>query len=257
MTPTPAVRSTVLCAGVPIDAITRQQAADDVLNLAQQSLEFGIDVHLCNAYTLALADSDESLRNLLSGASRNYPDGMSVVWANRLRNGRDLPKERVYGPDLFLDVLDQGQTLGIRHYLLGGAPDTLRDLESQIGQRFPEAQIVGAESPPFRELTEEERDEQAERIASSRPHIVWVGLGTPKQDIEVERLAASLPHVFVAVGAAFDFVAGHKKQAPQWMQQRGLEWSYRLATEPRRLWKRYLYGNARFVYAATKDSLTH
>ena len=252
MTDSPPARRTVMCAGVPIDAISRQEAADDVLALARQPREQGIDIHLCNAYTLALADGDKDFRDLLNGAARNYPDGMSVVWANRIRNGKHLPNERVYGPDLFLDVLDQGQAKGVRHYLLGGAPETLDALEKEVRQRFPDANIVGSQSPPFRELSESELDEQARSISETNPQIVWVGLGTPKQDVEVERLAATLPYVFVAVGAAFDFVAGHKKQAPQWMQQRGLEWSYRLATEPRRLWKRYLYGNARFVYAAIR-----
>ncbi|MEO8329294.1 MAG: hypothetical protein ABI586_04740, partial [Candidatus Nanopelagicales bacterium] len=112
MSTSTAVRSTVLCAGVPIDALTRQAAADDVLALAATPHIHGVDIHLCNAYTLALADGDGSYRAMLSGAARNYPDGMSVVWANRLKHGRQLPNERVYGPDLFLDVLEQGQDRG-------------------------------------------------------------------------------------------------------------------------------------------------
>ena len=252
-----APRSTVLCAGVPIDALTRKRAAADVLTLAAASHVHGVDVHLCNAYTLALADGDSDFFDLLNRSARNYPDGMSVVWANRLRNGKHLPNERVYGPDLFLDVLDQGQERGTRHYLLGGEPDTLQALQSAIGRRFPTAEIVGAESPPFRELTDEERAEQVQRIAKTNPQIVWLGLGTPKQDWEAARLATELPMVFVAVGAAFDFVAGTKTQAPAWLQDHGLEWSYRLATEPRRLWKRYLFGNARFLYAAARSSRGH
>lgn len=245
-------RSTVTCAGVPIDAVTRQAAADDVLRLAGAGRTTGVDVHLCNAYTLSLADRDDAFRHMLAASGRNYPDGMSVVWANRLRHGRHLPAERVYGPDLFLDVLEQGQTQGTRHYLLGASPDTLEHLETVVKQRFPNACVVGSESPPFRELTWDERAEQVERLRSARPQIVWVGLGTPKQDWEAGQLARQVPAVFVAVGAAFDFVAGTKKQAPTWMQDHGLEWAYRLGSEPRRLWKRYLIGNARFVYTATR-----
>lgn len=245
-------RSTVACAGVPIVAVTRQAAADDVLRLATEERASGLDVHLCNAYTLALADGDDAFRRMLGVAGRNYPDGMSVVWANRLRHGRHLPSERVYGPDLFLDVLDQGQAMGVRHYLLGGSPNALEHLQTSVSQRFPRANVVGAETPPFRALTGDERAEQIQRLTAAQPHIVWVGLGTPKQDWEAARLAREVSAVFVAVGAAFDFVAGTKKQAPVWMQDRGLEWAYRLGTEPRRLWKRYLIGNARFVYAAAR-----
>ena len=257
MFPATPPRSTVICAGVPIDALTRQRAADDVLSLAAASHTHGVDVHLCNAYTLALADSDSEFHDLLSRAARNYPDGMSVVWANRLKNGKHLPDERVYGPDLFLDVLSQGQDRGIRHYLLGGSPQALQALQTEIGRRFPNAEVVGAESPPFRELTDDEWNEQAQRIATTNPQIVWVGLGTPKQDWAAARLATELPMVIVAVGAAFDFIAGHKRQAPRWMQDHGLEWSYRLATEPRRLWKRYLVGNTRFLYAVARNSRGH
>ncbi len=239
------------CAGVPILAGTRAGAAGEVVALATAPRSRGVHVHLCNAYTLALADKDDALRGLLRDGAVNFPDGMSVVWANRARH-RDLglPRERVYGPDLFLDVFELGQNVGLRHYLLGSTPDVLADLETELRRRFPRAEIVGVESPPFRELTGQERAEQVERLWSSGAQVVWVGLGTPKQDVEAATFARELPLVFVAVGAAFDFVAGRKKQAPAWMQQRGLEWAFRLAIEPRRLWRRYVFGNVRFVWAA-------
>ena len=244
----------VACAGVPITATTRQEAAALVVELAAAPRSPGTAVHLCNAYTLALADSDPSLRALLDRDSTlSFADGMSVVWANRWRHkDLDLPRERVYGPDLFLDVVERGQDAGLRHYLLGSTPAVLADLQRELTRRFPDAEIVGAESPPFRPMTGEERAEQRRRLVDSGAQVVWLGLGTPQQDVEAARLAAELPMVFVAVGAAFDFVAGHKKQAPAWMQQRGLEWLFRLSTEPRRLWKRYVFGNARFVIAATR-----
>jgi len=241
----------VECAGVPIVATTREAAAEHVVRLATQPSAAAADIHLCNAYTLALADKDPALRTLLREASVNFPDGMSVVWANRLRHKQlDLPRERVYGPDLFLDVFALGQDAEVRHFLLGSTPEVLADLEASLRARFPRALIVGSESPPFRPLSDEERSAQVERLRSSGADIVWVGLGTPKQDLECARLAAVVPAVFVAVGAAFDFVAGRTKQAPAWMQQRGLEWVYRLLSEPRRLWKRYLFGNVRFIRAA-------
>jgi N-acetylglucosaminyldiphosphoundecaprenol N-acetyl-beta-D-mannosaminyltransferase len=246
----------VSCAGVPITACARSRAARLVLDLAAAPRPSGVDVHLCNAYTLALADTDPSYRELLRAAAVNFPDGKSVVWANRLAHrGLDLPTERVYGPDLFHDVLSLGREVGLRHYLLGSTPGVLASMDSRLRALHPGIRLVGTDSPPFRELTDRERADQAERILRSGADVVWLGLGTPKQDREATRLARDLPLVFVAVGAAFDFVAGTKPQAPLWMQRNGLEWTFRLASEPRRLWRRYLFGNVRFVYAASRHRL--
>lgn len=246
----PAPITTVSCAGVPIAACTREQAANEVIRRATSGLEQGLDVHLCNAYTLSLADANPSFKAMLGAAALNFPDGKAVVWANQLTNRRlRLPSERVYGPDLFLDVFDRGQRHALRHYLLGSTTDVLADLEAELRRRFPEVDIVGVESPPFRALTPDERAQQVERLRASRAQVVWVGLGTPKQDWQAAELARHVPALFCAVGAAFDFVAGHKRQAPGWMQDAGLEWLFRFASEPRRLWRRYLFGNARFLWA--------
>lgn len=241
--------TTLPCAGVPITVCLPSEAAEAVIGLATAT-EGGADVHLCNAYTIALADKDPKFHALLRRSTFNFPDGKSLVWANQLVH-RDtfVPDARVYGPDLFLDVVALGRSAGLRHFLLGSTPAVLDALATELDRRFPGTQIVGASSPPFRNLTRREHAEQAQLLASSTAQIVWVGLGTPRQDWEAARLAAAVPAVFCAVGAAFDFVAGAKRQAPPWMQQRGLEWGYRLATEPRRLWRRYLFGNARFLMA--------
>lgn len=226
-----------------------------MIRLATSPLEGGIDVHLVPAYTVAYADQHPEFRVLLERASINFPDGKAVVWANQLRHrALKLPGERVYGPDLFLEVFDRGQEVDLRHYLLGSTPEVLEALVANLQSRFPRALIVGSEAPPFRALTAQEQAEQRARIAASGAQVVWVGLGTPKQDWEVARLARELPLVFAAVGAAFDFVAGTKRQAPRWMQRYGLEWLFRLASEPRRLWKRYVFGNARFLVAAARRS---
>lgn len=259
----------VSCAGVPIVACAPGDAAKAVVRLASAGRDAalttdtdhragadgkaGADIHLCNAYTLAVADREPDLHRLLRRSSANFPDGKSVVWANQIvHHGLDLPGERVYGPDLFRDVLALGQRARLRHYLLGSTPQVLAALKARIRHEYPGAILVGAESPPFRPLTPNERRAQVDRLCDSGAQLVWVGLGTPKQDREAARLAQQVPAVFVAVGAAFDFLAGTKKQAPLWMQRNGLEWMYRLATEPRRLWKRYLFGNARFVYAVAR-----
>jgi N-acetylglucosaminyldiphosphoundecaprenol N-acetyl-beta-D-mannosaminyltransferase len=205
-------------------------------------------VHLCNAYTLALANRDPELHGILGAASLNLPDGQSVVWANRLlHRGTALPSSRVYGPDLMLDVFALCQRNGLRHYLLGSTSHVLDALERELRRRFPNALITGRCSPPFRPLTPQETRQQREDIRSAEADIVWVGLGTPKQDRWAAELCAAVPLVAVAVGAAFDFIAGTKPQAPLWMRRSGLEWAFRLVCEPRRLWRRYLFGNARFL----------
>jgi N-acetylglucosaminyldiphosphoundecaprenol N-acetyl-beta-D-mannosaminyltransferase len=250
---TTAAHAVVPCAGIPISALSPEDAAYKIIWLARAPLASGVDVHLCNAYTLALADRDPALHELLRAAMLNLPDGTPVVWANRLMHpDADVPKQRVRGPGLFLDVFDYGQEVGLRHYLLGSTPEVLEQLTANLLERFPAAQIVGVESPPFRELDDDERAEQLARIEASGAEIVWVGLGTPKQDIEVARMARQQRRVFVAVGAAFDFAAGTKIEAAPWMQNNGLEWVHRLGQEPRRLWRRYLFGNARFVRATLR-----
>ncbi|MDQ1250148.1 MAG: N-acetylglucosaminyldiphosphoundecaprenol N-acetyl-beta-D-mannosaminyltransferase [Actinomycetota bacterium] len=227
----------------------------DALGVADGSGAPGIAVHFANAYTVALADADPGYAGLFSpGRVAVFTDGVPVAWAGR-RFYQEMAAEweRVYGPDVMTGVLAASTHDGPAHYLLGGSPQVLADLQQAIARRWPEARIAGAESPPYRALTEAERADQDRRIAESGAQIVWVGLGTPKQDWEVARLAADLPVVAMAVGAAFDFLAGAKSQAPVWVQRSGLEWAYRLGTEPRRLGKRYLWGNPRFVLSAWRS----
>lgn len=241
------------------DAVTAVlRAAESQQNTPHTPLENpsrpGIPVHFANAYTIALADTEPDYLEIFTDPeSVVFSDGVPVVWAGR-RTHPDLDQwQRVYGPDVMTAVLAGSTSDGPRHYLLGGAPDTLVALQAEISRRWPDARVVGAESPPYRALTPAEIEEQDQRIAESGASIVWVGLGTPKQDWEVRRLAGSLPVVAMAVGAAFDFLAGTKPQAPPWMQRSGTEWLYRLGSEPRRLARRYLWGNPRFVHAAWRD----
>jgi N-acetylglucosaminyldiphosphoundecaprenol N-acetyl-beta-D-mannosaminyltransferase len=238
------------CGGVPIMVLSRAEACAILLECAMNGPARPMDVHLCNAYTVAVADKNESYRNLLNQSGLNLADGLSVVWASRLIQwGERASVTQVRGTDLFLDVFEAGNGQGLRHYLLGSTKEVLEALTNNLYSHFPGVQIVGTESPPYRELSDLERGKQLDRIVASGAQLVWVGLGTPKQDIEIARLAGRLPLVFVAVGAAFDFVAGKKKAAPVWMQRLGLEWVYRLISEPRRLWRRYLFGNLRFLKA--------
>ena len=211
----------------------------------------GRSVHFCNAYTVALAERDPDYASCLNQADLVCADGMPVVWAQRwLQEQSAAHSTRVYGPDLMEAILERSEVTrapDARHYLLGATPATLDALRRRIEDRWPQAQLVGWESPEFRTPTEAELVARDERISSSGANVVWVGLGTPKQDFEVARIASRLPVVALGVGAAFDFLAGTTPQAPRWMQRSGTEWIYRLATEPRRLAHRYFWGNPWFV----------
>jgi N-acetylglucosaminyldiphosphoundecaprenol N-acetyl-beta-D-mannosaminyltransferase len=213
----------------------------------------GFAVHFCNAYNVALARKDDAYARLLSQGDLVFSDGVPITWVGK----RAYPAlagdwDRVYGPDVMRGVLERSTKTGPRHYLLGGEASTLKALQEFIARDYPQAKVVGAESPPFRPATAQELTERDARILASGATIVWVGLGTPRQDTEVQRLAAALPVTAMAVGAAFDFLAGTKKQAPVWMQRSGTEWAFRLASEPRRLGRRYVWGNSVFLLEAVR-----
>jgi len=196
------------------------------------------------------SQTDEHLRRIHNAAGLVTPDGMPLVW---LARGHGQPQtRRVYGPDLMLAVCEHSQTTGYRHYLYGGLEGVPETLAARLQARWPQLQIVGTYSPPFRALTPEEDARLVDQINQAAPDIVWVGLSTPKQErwmaAHVNLLNAP---VLIGVGAAFDFHAGLKKQAPRWMQKSGLEWFFRLWTEPKRLWRRYLTNNPKFVWAVT------
>ena len=211
-------------------------------------------VHLCNAYTLSLAMRDEAYRRTVDAGDLKLADGFPVAAVGR-RRGHSGMVRRVYGPDLFLDVLRAGADVGVRHYLYGATSDVLDKMVLRLSTLVPGAQIAGVDAPPFRPLTEAEELDVVTRIHDSRADSVWVGLGTPKQDEFCARMRDRVGVPLVAVGAAFDFVAQTKPMAPAWMQRSGLEWAFRLATEPRRLWKRYLVGNTLFLYGVCRDEL--
>lgn len=209
-------------------------------------------VHLCNAYTLSLALRDDNYRALVDGGDLKFADGFPVAAVGR-RRGHAAMARRVYGPDLFLDVLRAGVAGGVRHFLYGSTPEVLAAMQRRLTELVPGVQIVGVEAPPFRPLDAAEEAAVVARVGEAGADIVWVGLGTPKQDEFVARMRDRIGVPLVAVGAAFDFFAGTKPMAPAWMQRSGLEWAFRLATEPRRLWKRYLIGNTVFVYGVLRD----
>lgn len=208
----------------------------------------GVAVHFANAYNVALAKSDSAYAHLLNKANYVFSDGVPITWVGK----RAYPLvadswQRVYGPDVMTLVFEQSTPKSPRHYLLGSTPEVLGYLRSNLENLFPQAHIVGHESPPFTSPTSAELSARDARIRDSGATMVWVGLGTPKQDYEVARLSKELPVMALAVGAAFDFLAGTTPQAPRWMQRSGLEWFHRLAKEPKRLSHRYVWGNSVFI----------
>ena len=183
-------------------------------------------------------------------------DGMPLVLLGRVFARARM--SRCYGPDVMLGVCDKGRAAGLRHFFYGGADEeTVRLLSENLRARFPGLQVVGSIVPPFRPPTEEERREAAEKINASGADVVWVGIGTPKQDYWVSDMRQLIKApVLVAVGAAFNFHAGKVPPAPRWMRRCCLEWLFRLCAEPRRLWRRYLIGNPRFVFLVLRQLLT-
>ncbi len=198
------------------------------------------------AATLVLGRRDPDYRRVVNAAAMVTPDGMPVVWALRAKGAEEVG--RTYGPDLMTALCDRGRRSGWRHYLYGGTEDVCRRLRARLEDRFPGWTCAGWTAPPFRETTPEEEAAIVQRINTARPDVVWVGLGSPKQDFWMARMRDRLTApLLIGVGAAFDFLAGVKPQAPRWMRRSGLEWAFRLACEPRRLWKRYLIGNTWFL----------
>jgi len=200
-------------------------------------------------HAVMVAQTDPELRRALVESSLTVPDGMPLVWAANFL-GEDLPN-RVYGPELMERYSRRCVEKGHRVWLYGGRDQgSLVQLALSMRREHPGIQIVGGYSPPFRELTEEEEEALAAQINASRPDVLWVGIGVPKQEKWMARMRERLDvPVMCGVGAAFDFHAGRISQAPRWMQERGLEWTYRIVQEPRRLLPRYVYYNPRFMAA--------
>lgn len=190
--------------------------------------------------------SDEVHRRRLNGLDLVVPDGQPVRWALRWLHGVNL-RERVYGPTLTLQVLQAADREEIPVYFYGSTEATLHHLHRRLGTRMPALRVAGMEPSKFRRLMPEEKEKVVRRIRNSGAGLVIVGLGCPRQETWAFEYRAALSMPLLAVGAAFDFHAGTLPQAPPWMQRRGLEWSFRLYQEPRRLWKRYLLLNPAYL----------
>jgi N-acetylglucosaminyldiphosphoundecaprenol N-acetyl-beta-D-mannosaminyltransferase len=232
--------------GVGISAIDMQEA----LRLTEQLLREQGKGYVCvtGVHGVMEAQRDKNLRDILNSAFLCVPDGMPTVWVGRLQGHRGM--RRVYGPDFMLEMCRLSAKQGYRHFLYGGTEGVAQTLKQRLREILPGIDIVGTYTPPFRQLKPSEEDELAAMVSLARPDIFWVGLSTPKQERfmaqYLNRLDTSL---MVGVGAAFDIHAGLVADAPQWMKNSGLQWLYRLLKEPRRLWRRYLFNNPRFLWS--------
>ncbi len=222
--------------GVRVSAVNLKSAT----GLIQKAIEDGRKEYVCvrDAHGVVRCQKDPELRSIHNRAFLVTPDGMPLVWA--LKHAGHVESDRVYGPDLMLSVFDAGSSKGLRHFLYGATAETLEQLQARLLAKFPQARIVGSYAPPFRQLSMQEEADIADRLNRSDADIIWVGLSSPKQELWMSRMRDRLEApMLIGVGAAFDFHAGLKRQAPRVIQRSGFEWAFRLLCEPRRLWRRY------------------
>ena len=245
------MKGSIKICGIRVDMVQ----IPDVIRIMEEWIKkrkFGNYVVVANANDVVIGKKMSQVKVAMNESSLTVPDGISIVLASRFY-GFKL-KRRVYGAELMLEFLRRAQAEGYTNFFYGSTTETLNRLREKLISDFPMLNIKGVYSPPFRELSEEEDKAIIEMINELSPDVLWVGLGCPKQQIWMykHRDKLNVP-VMVGVGAAFDFIAGTKPQAPEFMRENGLEWLFRLLTEPRRLWKRYLVNGALFLYYVGKE----
>ena len=235
--------------GVPVSATTMDKALQRVEGwIHDQQPHF---VTFTGVHGVMESQTDASLEKIHAEAGMVAPDGMPMVWASRYAGVKETT--RVYGPDFMVAMAERAASEGYTSFFYGGNDGVAEELAERLAEMFPGFRCVGTFCPPFRPLTEAESEEVVDAIQAAAPDMVWVGLSTPKQERwmseYVDRLGVP---ALLGVGAAFDIHSGHLSQAPVWMQKRGLEWLYRLAVEPKRLWRRYLVNNPKFLVAVLR-----
>lgn len=236
-----------------VDITSYEDACDRISSWAHAKTS--CYVIAANVHVVMTAYWNSAYRQAVNHAALVTPDGMPLVLALRWLGWPQAT--RVYGPDLMLHCCQRAAQEELPIYLYGGTSTMLDKLQTNLVQQFPNLKIVGAYSPPFRELTPAEEQQSLEQIQQSGAAIVFIALGCPKQELWMARQQDKLQAVMIGVGAAFGFHSGEVRQAPRWMMALSLEWLYRLITEPRRLWKRYLINNPVFVLLLSRELLQH
>lgn len=245
----PKARARPLVNGVRFDPITTSELGPQIESFLDDDRSHV--VHFLAAHPTVVARGDADYRTILNRGDLNLPDGLPVAWTLHLLG---YEADQITGTEGFRLLCEWGCGHSVRHFLYGATPHLLGDLRVRLERDYPGIAIAGAISPPFRPMSDDELRRDADRIRASAADFVWVGLGAPKQDLVGERLRElETAPVILCVGAAFDFLAGVKRRAPRWMQKTGLEWLFRLGSEPRRLWRRYLLGNPQFVFGVVSD----
>ena len=239
--------------GVGISVLTLESACEACVE-AVGTANFQSYVTITGVHGVMEAQKDLELKKIHNRSFLSTPDGMPMVWMGQWQGVEEI--KRVYGPDLMLELMEKGLSQKLRHFCYGGKPDVAEVLKKKVSERLPGIEVVGAESPPFRPPTDDDLESLYQRLQETRPHFLWIGLGTPKQEKFMAMFLQRFPNLtkdwshgllLLGVGAAFDFHAEFLKQAPSWMQRSGLEWFYRLCAEPARLWRRYSVNNTLFI----------
>ncbi len=243
--------------GLPVAVATYTKAVEWILDRAQRR-DRAYAVEAANTHVAALAQSDKRFGESMQQFDLICPDGMPLVWTlNAQLSAEEKITDRVYGPTLMLETLKATQgNSAFKHFLLGGKQSTLDKLIHHFSELFPSVAIAGVHSPPFGEWPENEFETISQKIRESGANLIWVGLGCPKQEHWIAQHKYLLPPgVYFGIGAAFAFHAGEVRQAPPLIQRFGLEWAYRLAMEPRRLFKRYFTYNSLFIYYLLREHI--
>jgi N-acetylglucosaminyldiphosphoundecaprenol N-acetyl-beta-D-mannosaminyltransferase len=231
--------------GILVDAVDYEGAMDFIFRAAREKRGAAVSALAVHGVMTGVLDREQKFR--LNHFDLLVPDGQPVRWVLNWLYRAQL-SDRVYGPNLTLKVCARAAAEGQSIYLYGGSPEILSAFTESLERRFPGIRIAGAEPSKFRRLTPEEKTALAHRVVSSGASITLVGLGCPRQETFAYEFRETLSMPILAVGAAFPFLAGLIPQAPLWMQNRGLEWLFRLTSEPRRLWRRYLYLNPAYLF---------
>lgn len=204
-----------------------------------------------NVHTTVMSYENAKYREIQNGAAMALPDGGPLSWYSKIKGFSHA--QRVAGPDLMSELLKQSSGREIRHFFYGSTNENLDKMRQVIERDYPDAVVAGMYSPPFREMTEAEDDDVMTMLNETKPDIIWVGLGAPKQEMWMYSHALRTNALLIGVGAGFDYLAGELKRAPMWMQKFALEWFFRLLQEPKRLWRRYLSSNVKFFYYLWKE----
>lgn len=227
----------------------------EVVNYIEDRVKELKGKYICvsNGHTTVMSYEDAHYRHIQNTAVLALPDGDPLSIVSRKRGFHEA--RRVTGPDLMEEMFHQGENGdGLRHFFYGGTQDTLDKLQEKIAEKYPNMQVAGLYSPPFRPLTVEEDNQVIQMINESNPDLVWVGLGAPKQEVWMYDHMDKINGLMIGVGAGFDYHAGKLKRAPKWMQNACMEWVMRLIQDPRRLWKRYLVTNCKFIWYTSRES---